>query len=92
LQTIPRAIWLHKSGKELVQWPVEEIEKLRAKPVNLPPQDLEGGKLLQINGVTATQVSFTCLNQVKIYSINVEKVLNYIYIYIYIYIYSIGEI
>ncbi|XP_014515840.1 beta-fructofuranosidase, cell wall isozyme [Vigna radiata var. radiata] len=55
IHTIPRAIWLHKSGKQLVQWPVEEIEKLRAKPVNLPPQALKGGKLLQINGVTATQ-------------------------------------
>jgi len=66
LQTIPRAIWLHKSGKQLVQWPVEEIEKLRAKPVKLAPQDLKGGNLLQINGVTATQVSFTCLNRVTI--------------------------
>jgi len=59
LQTIPRAIWLHKSGKQLVQWPVEEIKKLREKPVNLSPQTLKGGKFLQINGVTATQVSFT---------------------------------
>ncbi|ESW07533.1 hypothetical protein PHAVU_010G137900 [Phaseolus vulgaris] len=55
IHTIPRAIWLHKSGKQLVQWPVEEIEKLRAKPVKLAPQDLKGGNLLQINGVTATQ-------------------------------------
>ncbi|XP_017411224.1 beta-fructofuranosidase, cell wall isozyme [Vigna angularis] len=52
---IPRAIWLHRSGKQLVQWPVMEIEKLHANPVNLPPQVLKGGQLLQINGVTATQ-------------------------------------
>ncbi|XP_014516764.1 beta-fructofuranosidase, cell wall isozyme [Vigna radiata var. radiata] len=52
---IPRAIWLHRSGKQLVQWPVMEIEKLRANPVSLPPQVLKGGQLLQINGVTATQ-------------------------------------
>ncbi|XP_027906601.1 beta-fructofuranosidase, cell wall isozyme-like [Vigna unguiculata] len=55
IHTIPRAIWLHKSGKQLVQWPVEEIKKLREKPVNLSPQTLKGGKFLQINGVTATQ-------------------------------------
>ncbi|KAG5036409.1 hypothetical protein JHK86_017249 [Glycine max] len=55
LKTIPRALWLHKSGKQLVQWPVVEVEKLRAYPVNLPPQVLKGGKLLPINGVTATQ-------------------------------------
>ncbi|KAL5160254.1 Beta-fructofuranosidase, cell wall isozyme [Glycine soja] len=55
IHTIPRALWLHKSGKQLVQWPVVEVEKLRAYPVNLPPQVLKGGKLLPINGVTATQ-------------------------------------
>ncbi|RZB97708.1 Beta-fructofuranosidase, cell wall isozyme [Glycine soja] len=55
IYTIPRTIWLHKSGKQLVQWPVVEIEKLRAYPVNLPPQVLKGGQLLHINGVTATQ-------------------------------------
>lgn len=58
LQTIPRAIWLHKSGKQLVQWPVVEIEKLRANPVSWPTKILKGGELLQIHGVTAAQVSF----------------------------------
>lgn len=76
MQTIPRAIWLHKSGRQLVQWPVEEVEKLRAYPVNLPPQVLKGGQLLHINGVTATQVSFTCYNLVKI--LIIIKVLNYV--------------
>ncbi|ESW07532.1 hypothetical protein PHAVU_010G137800 [Phaseolus vulgaris] len=52
---IPRAMWVHDSGKQLVQWPVVEIEELRTNPVNLPPQVLKGGQLLQINGVTATQ-------------------------------------
>lgn len=35
-----------------------------------------GGKLLSINGVTATQVSFTCYNLVKI--LIIIKVLNYV--------------
>lgn len=56
LQTIPRAIWLHKSGKQLVQWPVVEIEKLRVNPLNWPTKELKGGQLLQIKGVTAAQV------------------------------------
>ncbi|KAJ1420316.1 Glycosyl hydrolase family 32, N-terminal [Sesbania bispinosa] len=55
IHAIPRAIWLHKSGKQLVQWPVVEIEKLRANPVNWPTKVLKGGDLLQINGVTAAQ-------------------------------------
>ncbi|KAK7294360.1 hypothetical protein RJT34_17249 [Clitoria ternatea] len=52
---IPRAIWLDKSGKQLVQWPVVEIEKLRANPVKWPPKVLKAAKLLQINGVTPPQ-------------------------------------
>ncbi|KAK2353119.1 beta-fructofuranosidase, cell wall isozyme [Trifolium repens] len=55
IHTIPRAIWLHKSGKQLVQWPVVEVEKLRVNHVNWPTKFLKGGELLQINGVTAAQ-------------------------------------
>ncbi|KHN11274.1 Beta-fructofuranosidase, cell wall isozyme [Glycine soja] len=68
IYTIPRTIWLHKSGKQLVQWPVVEIEKLRAYPVNLPPQVLKGGQLLHINGVTATQFQILCKNGSSIIS------------------------
>ncbi|XP_061371078.1 beta-fructofuranosidase, cell wall isozyme-like [Gastrolobium bilobum] len=53
IHTIPRAIWLHKSGKQLVQWPVVEIENLRANPVNWPTKVVKGGELLQVTGVTA---------------------------------------
>ncbi|KAK2406415.1 beta-fructofuranosidase, cell wall isozyme [Trifolium repens] len=55
IHTIPRAIWLHKSGKQLVQWPVVEVEKLRVNHVNWPTKFLKGGELLQINGVTPAQ-------------------------------------
>ena len=56
MQAIPRAIWLHESGKQLIQWPVLEIEQLRTNPVNWPAKVLKGGELLQVNGVTAAQV------------------------------------
>jgi sucrose-6-phosphate hydrolase SacC (GH32 family) len=62
LQTIPRAIQLHKSGKQLVQWPIVEVEKLRANNVNWPTKILNGGgELLKINGVTAAQVNYVLL-------------------------------
>jgi beta-fructofuranosidase len=62
LQTIPRAIQLHKSGKQLVQWPIVEVEKLRANNVNWPTKILNGGgELLKINGVTAAQVNYVFL-------------------------------
>ncbi|XP_057459021.1 beta-fructofuranosidase, cell wall isozyme-like [Lotus japonicus] len=55
IHTIPRAIWLHKSGKQLVQWPVVEIEKLRMNPVYWPAKKVKGGELLQVAGVNAVQ-------------------------------------
>jgi beta-fructofuranosidase len=57
LQGIPRTLWLDKSGKQLIQWPIVEIEKLRANPVNFNSKVLKGGgTLLEIVGVTAAQV------------------------------------
>ncbi len=61
LQTIPRAVWLHKSGKQLVQWPVKEVENLRMNPVNWPTKVIKGGELIPITGVNSAQVIvFTC--------------------------------
>ncbi|XP_028756293.1 beta-fructofuranosidase, cell wall isozyme-like [Neltuma alba] len=55
IHAIPRAIWLHKSGKQLVQWPVAEIEKLRANPINWPIKVLKAGQHLQVTAITAAQ-------------------------------------
>ncbi|KAF7814118.1 beta-fructofuranosidase, cell wall isozyme-like [Senna tora] len=55
IHAIPRTVWLHKSGKQLVQWPVGEIEKLRANPISLPNKVLKAGQTLQITAVTAAQ-------------------------------------
>ncbi|KAF5953944.1 hypothetical protein HYC85_006800 [Camellia sinensis] len=35
IQTIPRKVWLDKSEKQLVQWPVEELETRRRRKVHL---------------------------------------------------------
>ncbi|KAK9099356.1 hypothetical protein Syun_026401 [Stephania yunnanensis] len=55
LQAIPRKIWLDKSRKQLVQWPVVEIEKLRVNGVHLPRTELKEGSVHEISGVTASQ-------------------------------------
>ncbi|KAK7350475.1 hypothetical protein VNO77_09161 [Canavalia gladiata] len=55
IQAIPRTLWLHKSGKQLVQWPIVEIEKLRTNPINLHSKILKRGTLLEVSGVTAAQ-------------------------------------
>uniref|UniRef100_A0A5B7AZS7 Putative beta-fructofuranosidase n=1 Tax=Davidia involucrata TaxID=16924 RepID=A0A5B7AZS7_DAVIN len=55
LQAIPRSLWLDKSGKQLVQWPIVEIERLRANRVDSPSTVLRGGSVLKVSGVTAAQ-------------------------------------
>ncbi|KAI9162632.1 hypothetical protein LWI28_029078 [Acer negundo] len=52
---IPRSLWLDKSGKQLVQWPVVELESLHINRVQLPSKFLEAGSVLEVSGVTATQ-------------------------------------
>ncbi|OWM79858.1 hypothetical protein CDL15_Pgr001501 [Punica granatum] len=55
VQAIPRTIWLHKSGKQLVQWPVTEIEKLRTGQVDMCNKLLKKGTKLEVSGLTASQ-------------------------------------
>ncbi|KAK0595666.1 hypothetical protein LWI29_008863 [Acer saccharum] len=55
LQAIPRSLWLDKSGKQLVQWPVVELESLRINRVQLPSKFLEAGSVLEVSDVTAAQ-------------------------------------
>ncbi|CAI9759613.1 unnamed protein product [Fraxinus pennsylvanica] len=56
IQSIPRTIFLDKTGKQLVQWPIKELEKLREKEVSLQNKEIKGGTVFKIAGVTASQV------------------------------------
>ncbi|WCJ39507.1 Beta-fructofuranosidase insoluble isoenzyme CWINV1 [Euphorbia peplus] len=56
LQGFPRTIYLDKSKKQLIQWPVEEIEKLRSKAVHLTtPKLLKQGSVIRVSGITPAQ-------------------------------------
>ncbi|CAN1799763.1 Beta-fructofuranosidase, insoluble isoenzyme CWINV1 [Linum perenne] len=44
-----------KSGKQLIQWPVKEIEKLRGKAVKVESQVLKPGTRVEVSGITAVQ-------------------------------------
>ncbi|CAA2933800.1 beta-fructofuranosidase, insoluble isoenzyme CWINV1-like [Olea europaea subsp. europaea] len=55
IQSIPRTVLLDKKGKQLVQWPIRELEKLRAREVSLHNKEIKGGTVLKISGVTASQ-------------------------------------
>uniref|UniRef100_A0A0E0KIQ4 beta-fructofuranosidase n=1 Tax=Oryza punctata TaxID=4537 RepID=A0A0E0KIQ4_ORYPU len=43
VQAIPRKVWLAPDGKQLMQWPVAEIESLRGNHVNVTDKLVRGG-------------------------------------------------
>ncbi|XP_060176664.1 beta-fructofuranosidase, insoluble isoenzyme 1-like [Lycium barbarum] len=55
IQAIPRKMWLDPSGKNLVQWPVEELETLRKQKVELRIHKLDKGENVEVKGITAAQ-------------------------------------
>ncbi|KAL6844136.1 hypothetical protein ACP4OV_025809 [Aristida adscensionis] len=55
LQSFPRALWLDAGGRQLVQWPVEEVEALRRRRAALLDADLAAGGLREVAGVEAVQ-------------------------------------
>ncbi|KAK7278685.1 hypothetical protein RJT34_23720 [Clitoria ternatea] len=55
IQAIPRTVWLDSSGRQLVQWPVEELNSLREKEVNISNQKLKKGHYVEVKGITAAQ-------------------------------------
>ncbi|KAJ0075781.1 hypothetical protein Patl1_33505 [Pistacia atlantica] len=54
VQAIPRNIWLDKSGKQLIQWPIVEIEKLRVNQVKLPSKFLKAGSVVEVKDIEAS--------------------------------------
>lgn len=56
LQSLPRSILLDEDRKQLIQWPIEEVERLREGKFMLENRDIESGTLLEIKGITASQV------------------------------------
>lgn len=57
---------MHKSGKQLVQWPILELEKLRMGRVNVPSKLLKGGSRIEVSGLTAAQVDLLYLYKITL--------------------------
>jgi len=55
VQTVPRKIWLASDGKQLLQWPIEEIESLRKTRVGLLGAEVNAGGMNEIIGVPGMQ-------------------------------------
>ncbi|CAN0847164.1 Beta-fructofuranosidase, insoluble isoenzyme 1 [Linum grandiflorum] len=72
IQLIPRKVWLDPSGKQLLQWPIEELERLRnTHPIQLNHKQLKKGQLVPVDKINAAQVdvevtfSFKSLNKAE---------------------------
>ncbi|TKY57984.1 Fructan 6-exohydrolase [Spatholobus suberectus] len=61
LQCIPRQVWLDESGKRLMQWPIEEVEKLRDNHISITGENLVGGSIIEVSGITASQADVEVL-------------------------------
>ncbi|KAF7838709.1 beta-fructofuranosidase, insoluble isoenzyme 1-like [Senna tora] len=74
IQAIPRMVWLDSNGKQLVQWPVEELNSLRGKKVKMGNQKLQKGDYVEVKGITAAQAdvevsfSFSSLKKAEEFS------------------------
>ncbi|CAN6228027.1 unnamed protein product [Urochloa humidicola] len=55
IQAIPRTVWLDPRGKQLLQWPVEEVEALRAKSVTLKNRVIKPGQHVEVTGLQTAQ-------------------------------------
>lgn len=57
VQTIPRTVLFdNKTGTNILQWPVEEIESLRLRSNNFTEVVVEPGTVVPLDVGTATQV------------------------------------
>ncbi|KAI3975364.1 hypothetical protein MKX01_004451 [Papaver californicum] len=63
LQAVPRTLWLTENGKQLKQWPVEEIKQVHTERVSLPSQVLAGGSVTEVPGLTASQADVDVIFQ-----------------------------
>jgi len=58
LQGIPRTIALDsKTGVNLIQWPIEEIESLRGHKLSQTDVKLDAGAVVKVKGAAGNQVS-----------------------------------
>uniref|UniRef100_A0ACD5ZAC5 Uncharacterized protein n=1 Tax=Avena sativa TaxID=4498 RepID=A0ACD5ZAC5_AVESA len=55
VQTVPRKVWLDRDGKQLLQWPIEEIETLRKKRVELLGAKVNSGGVNKVIGIAGSQ-------------------------------------
>ncbi|KAK3142678.1 hypothetical protein QOZ80_4BG0349850 [Eleusine coracana subsp. coracana] len=65
IQAIPRKLWLSPGGRQLIQWPVEEIKALRAKHVSVADKVVKGGEYFEVTGFKSVQSDVEAAFEIK---------------------------
>nr|AFJ21580.1 cell wall invertase [Agave tequilana] len=55
IQIIPRVVLLDSNERQLIQWPIKELETLRGKLVSVQKKKIKSGGSLEISGIMASQ-------------------------------------
>ncbi|RWW88709.1 hypothetical protein BHE74_00002402 [Ensete ventricosum] len=55
VQAIPRAVWLDTNGRQLVQWPIEELETLRHKHRSVKNRNIPSGTSFEVENILTAQ-------------------------------------
>ena len=67
LQGIPRTVVLDtKTGSNLLQWPVEEVESLRLKSNDFNSMEMKAGSVVPLELDGATQVCMCVISRTKL--------------------------
>jgi hypothetical protein len=74
VQCIPRKVWLDPSGKQLLIWPVEELETLRDENVRLSNMELKQGDKIEVAGITAAQVSISYDTNIQKFTLKISSI------------------
>jgi beta-fructofuranosidase len=56
-------VWLDSNRKQLLQWPIAELETLRGKKVQISSQQVKKGEHIEVKGITAAQVCYFLQNK-----------------------------
>jgi len=57
IQSFPRVVSLDTNGRQLVQWPVKELESLRRKQRQLHDIVLKTGGIVEVEGLRVSEAS-----------------------------------
>nr|XP_010912310.1 beta-fructofuranosidase, insoluble isoenzyme 3 isoform X2 [Elaeis guineensis] len=55
IQAIPRVLWLDSNHRQVVQWPIEELESLRKNKVYIHDKEVKTGHYFEVKGIQTSQ-------------------------------------